>query len=53
MSDLISNEKCEHTDVLNYIHSKIKSERDYWLFTELFCMLHGDSDVCNCKIKQK
>jgi len=40
--------KCKHTKTLDVIHSAIKTNRDYWLFTELFCLLHDNKDFCNC-----
>lgn len=40
--------KCKHKNTLDSIHSKVKIDRDYWLFTELFCLLHDGKDFCNC-----
>lgn len=45
---VLPKSKCKYTDCLNAIHSKIKTYRDYWLFTEVFCLLHDNNDFCNC-----
>lgn len=41
--------KCKYTNTLNDIHSKIVTYKDYWLFTEVFCLLHDNNDFCNCR----
>jgi hypothetical protein len=50
MNDIKSCLKCEY---LTELYERTpKSERDYWIMTELFVMLH-DGDICNEKIKEK
>jgi len=41
--------KCKYTNTLNDIHLKIVTYKDYWLFTEVFCLLHDNNDFCNCR----
>lgn len=40
--------ECKHSRILKLFHDNIKTDRDYWLWTELFVYLHDGSDYCNC-----
>ncbi len=40
--------ECKHSSILKLFHDNIKTDRDYWLWTELFVYLHDGSDYCNC-----
>lgn len=43
---LVINIDCEKCQTLDELYCRTpKSDRDYWLMTELFVMLHG-GDVC-------
>ena len=48
-NDFCMDNKCKYSNTLNDIHSKLKTYKDYWLFTEVFCLLHDNNDYCNCK----
>jgi len=48
-SFMTKESKCKYTNTLNDIHSKIVTYKDYWLFTEVFCLLHDNNDFCNCR----
>lgn len=37
---------CKHCEFLNKIFDKIDSNREYWLYTEMFVYLHGGADHC-------
>lgn len=38
---------CERCELLEELYERTpKSDRDYWLMTELFVMLHGGVDFC-------
>lgn len=40
--------KCKYCDFINYLFDdKIKSNRDYFIMTEIFVFLHGGKDYCN------
>ena len=40
---------CERCTLLEELYERTpKSDRDYWLMTELFVMLHGGLDFCRC-----
>lgn len=39
---------CKHTNFLRKTFTNITNEREYYLFTEVFCYLHGGNDFCNC-----
>jgi len=42
-------DKCEKCELLIELYGRTpESDRDYWIMTELFVMLHG-SDICNWK----
>lgn len=45
----LKENKCKYYKTLEDVHSKIKNPKDYWLFTEVFCLLHNNNDFCNCK----
>lgn len=39
--------QCKQCSFLNNIFSEIKSNYEYWLFTEMFVYLHNGKDYCN------
>jgi len=41
--------KCKECKLLNKIFKKIKSNYEYWLYTELFVYLHKGADHCERK----
>ena len=45
--------ECKHSSILKLFHDNIKTDRDYWLWTELFVYLHDGSDYCNCNKNNK
>ena len=40
--------KCKHQDFFDKTFTDLENPREYWIFTEVFCYLHGDIDYCNC-----
>ena len=40
--------KCKHQDFFDKVFTDLGNPREYWIFTEVFCYLHGDIDYCNC-----
>lgn len=39
---------CKHSDFFQKTFTNLANKREYWLFTEVFCYLHGGKDLCNC-----
>ena len=44
---------CKHSDFFKKTFTNLADEREYWLFTEVFCYLHDGKDFCNCNTKTK
>lgn len=40
---------CQHCNFLNNLFGEITSNREYWLYTEMFVYLHDGADHCNEK----
>lgn len=40
--------KCKHQDFFDKTFKDLENPREYWIFTEVFCYLHGNIDHCNC-----
>lgn len=43
---------CKHCEFLNKIFKEIKSNYEYWLYTEIFVYLHGGVDHCKGILKR-
>jgi hypothetical protein len=43
---------CEHCETLAKLFTEIKSNHEYWLYTEMFVRLHGGADHCEPKKKE-
>jgi len=41
---------CKHSTFFKATFSNLANEREYWIFTEVFCYLHGGKDFCNCQV---
>lgn len=39
---------CKHSEFFQKAFTNLANEREYWLFTEVFCYLHNGKDYCNC-----
>lgn len=42
---------CKHCKFLNNTFGEILSNREYWLYTEMFVYLHNGADHCDGKDK--
>lgn len=41
--------KCKHCQFLSDTFGEVQSNREYWLYTEMFVYLHGGADHCDNK----
>lgn len=39
---------CKYKNIFDTINVRIVNEEDYFLFTELFVLLHNEKDYCDC-----
>lgn len=39
---------CKHSEFFKKTFTNLSDNREYWLFTEAFCYLHGGKDYCDC-----
>jgi hypothetical protein len=42
------NRGCKYKHILDTINVRRKTEKDYYLLTELFVLLHNGKDCCDC-----
>lgn len=40
--------ECKHQDFFDKVFVDLENPREYRIFTEIFCYLHGGIDYCNC-----
>ena len=51
MAKKIEKGKCKHCEFISrsFPSASEMTNREYWLFTEVFCYLHGNKDECDGK----
>ena len=45
--------ECPHCKFINSLFFKVETNREYWLYTEIFVYLHDGKDYCNYEETQQ